>query len=116
MAKYFSIQSGLRGCYMPDSSAVIRVETRRELKAHIKSEAHLWEGAAGLSKRAIAAFAALAWREAGKRNPSYLPHCLPIKPEGCSDYSSGIFASVITRAEFLELMEESDFYNQLSVD
>ena len=36
---YFHISRGLRGCYMPDSSSVIRATTRRELKAAIEYDA-----------------------------------------------------------------------------
>lgn len=110
MAKYFHISSGLRGCYMPDSAHVVRVDTRKELKAIIEFEANSWrdDGAAGLSKKAISAFAAVAWREAQKKKPAYLPHCLPIKPHGARDYSSGIFVSVATRDEYKEYSESID--------
>lgn len=103
---YFHVSTGLRGCYMPDSAYVARCATRREFKRCVADEARYWEGAAGLSKRAIAAFAATVWREAQKRNPAILPHCLPVKPEGAGSYSSGIFASVATRADYLEQERE----------
>lgn len=59
--------SGLRGCYMPDNAATIRVDTRRELKAYIDGEAGMQEGAdvVGLSQAAIAWAAAHAWRNPG---------------------------------------------------
>lgn len=107
MAKYFTISSGLRGCYLPDSLAIIRIDTRRELRGYIENEAENWRGggAAGLSKAAISTFAAECWREAQKKRPAYLPFCLPIKPRGASNYSSGLFASVATRAEYLEYLK-----------
>ena len=105
---YFHISTGLRGCYMPDSACVIYARSRRVLKATIENEAHMWEGAAGLSKRAIATFAATVWREAQKDRPATLPHCLPVKPEGAGGYSSGVFASVATRREYLDYQASED--------
>lgn len=104
MAKYFTISNGLRGCYMLDSCSTFKVSTRRELKAIVESEASYQHGA-GLSKKAIASFVAAVWRESNKRSPSYLPHCLPIKPDGAQEYSYGIFGSVATRQEFLDNQE-----------
>ncbi|TIT73389.1 MAG: hypothetical protein E5W57_28230 [Mesorhizobium sp.] len=79
MSKYFHIMTGLRGCYMPDNAYVIRVDTRRELKAAIEDEARLCRdsGFVGCSKSAVASLAAAAWREAHKRNPSIYPHVAP---------------------------------------
>lgn len=39
MARYFHISAGLRGAYMPDNAAVIRCETRRELRQYIAQQA-----------------------------------------------------------------------------
>jgi hypothetical protein len=105
MAKYFTIMHGLRGCYMPDSEpSVVMVKTRRELKELIAGEADMLasEETVGLSKRAIASFAATCWREAQKAKPAYLPYCLPCKERGQSSYSYGIFCSVASRGEYLE--------------
>jgi hypothetical protein len=105
MAKYFTLTHGLRGCYMPDSDpTVIMVETRRELKKLITGEAAMLatEATLGLSKRAIASFAATCWREAQKAKPAYLPHNLPCKERGQSSYSYGIFCSVASRRDYLE--------------
>lgn len=67
MAKYFHIMSGLRGCYMPDSSYVIKVDTRCELKSVIEGEVrhqiHDCDFKGG-DKKTIAWAAAKAWREA----------------------------------------------------
>lgn len=109
MAKYFTIMHGLRGCYMPDSEPyVVMAHTRRELKDAIASEADMVSSGdtIGLSKRAIAAFAAECWREAHKERPAYLPYCLPCKERGQDSYSYGIFCSVATRKEYLESQAE----------
>ena len=105
MAKYFHVNHGLRGCYMPDGDPqVIMVHTRRELKEAITYEADMLatESTLGLSKRAIATFAAQCWHEAQKKAPACLPYCLPTKERGQSSYSYGIFCSVASRAEYLE--------------
>lgn len=70
MARYFQIIQGLRGCYMPDSSAVIRCDTRRELKAALQWEADSIReaGFQGIDKRAVAWAAAKAWRDAAPKS------------------------------------------------
>jgi hypothetical protein len=111
MAKYFNISHGLRGCYMPDGEPfVLMARTRRELKAAIQDEANALDSGMtlGLSKKAIATFAAECWREAHKRNPAYLPYCLPTKEKGQSSYSYGIFASVTTRREYLDYCKQAE--------
>lgn len=42
---YFTISTGLRGCYMPDNCFSIRATTRRELKSVIESEAEIYRDA-----------------------------------------------------------------------
>lgn len=115
MAKYFCISRGLRGCYMPDDVYHVMVKTRRELKEIIISEADMAAGEStiGLSKKAIAAFAARCWYEAQKPKlglkPSYLPHALPYGERGqISKYPYGIFASVASRADYLEYEKTRD--------
>lgn len=70
---YFWIAQGLRGCYMPDSSYVIQVKTRRELKSALQWEADSIRDAfdAGCGKAAIAWLANAAWkaRKSGNGNP-----------------------------------------------
>jgi hypothetical protein len=102
MAKYFTISNGLRGCYMPDNVTVICCETRRELKDAIAYDADHMREAHGFggSKKAIATFAAACWREAQKKNPAYLPYCLPFG-HSPGNYAFGIFVSVATRREYL---------------
>jgi hypothetical protein len=107
MSKYFTISSGLRGCYMPDSVFVARVDTRRELKRILADEVAPWRdgGAMGGSKATVATIAADAWREAKKRHPASLPFCIPLKPAGASSYSSGVFISGATRRDYLDSQE-----------
>lgn len=108
---YFTISAGLRGAYMPDSCYVIRAQTRRELKAAIEQEARDYRDAGfiGANKRAIAWLAAIAWREAQKTRPAYLPYALPLAPSHArGNYCNGIFVSAATRAEYLELMAQED--------
>lgn len=103
--RYFHISHGLRGCYMPDGEPyVIRAKTRRELKEAIQSEADMVDSGStiGLSKRAIAQYAAELWRDAFRLKPYYssLPVCLPTKEPGQSSYSYGIFVSHATRNDY----------------
>ena len=108
---YFHISTGLRGGYMPDSSYVLKAETRREIKAAIAYEAENIREAemgemTGLSKKAVAHIAAAAWRE--RKNPRhYLPFCLGY---GRRDQSApyGIFVGNATRAEYLQHLEEEN--------
>jgi hypothetical protein len=105
MSRYFSISNGLRGCYMPDSASIVRVDTRKELKALVTYEAQfvLNDGDKGGSKKAIAAVVASTWRD---RSAS-LPYCLTIKPAGSGSYHYGLFIGNATRAEYLANEEES---------
>lgn len=103
---YFHISTGLRGCYMPDSSWIARCDTRRELKEILESEARGYRdaGFVGANKRAIAHIAAIAWRN---RRKVQLPYCLPLAPDHARDnYRHGIFIASATRAEFLESQED----------
>jgi hypothetical protein len=104
---YFQISTGLRGCYLPDSIYIIRATTRRELKAAISDSVYDAEGAfVGLSKRAIAEFAALCWRERNGRH--CLPYCLPYRFKYQSHCPYGIFVNNSNRREYLaHIAEES---------
>lgn len=94
---------------MPDSTPyVIQASTRRELKSALEYEALLLGDMVGLSKRAIATFAAVCWREAREKAPNYLPHCLPCKDERQKEYTYGIFINVATRAEYLECQKDGE--------
>ena len=112
MSKYFCVSQGLRGCYMPDSVSHIRVDSRRELKDYLESEASQirdMENTIGCTKRHIAWLANAAWKEAHKKqNRAYLPFVAPWGyREQIASYPYGIFCSVSTRAEYLE-NQESD--------
>lgn len=110
--RYFTIMTGLRGCYMPDSVYTVKCETRRELKDYLSHEADSVDSddsMVGLSKRNIAHIAALAWRN--KRAP--LPYCIPYgyKPEKIGqvpDYHYGIMVGQATRQEYLGGQEQED--------
>ena len=105
---YFHISNGLRGCYMPDSSYVIKADTRRELKSAIAYEAESYKDAGfiGGNKRAIAWLAAAAWRD---KKPG-LPYCLPVAPEhNRTNYCFGVFVSRASRSEYLEYCQEEGF-------
>lgn len=104
MSKYFSVSTGLRGAYLPDSAYVVKVGTRRELKDVVDFEASSYAdaGFVGTSKRGVAWLAAEAWRQAQKPSPSFLSLCLPLARERGSDYAFGIFVAPSTREDYLE--------------
>lgn len=78
---YFQIMTGLRGCYMPDSSYVVKCDTRRELRDVLEDESvNAQEGMWGLNKRAIASAAAQAWRER-KSKTAYAVASIPYGPD-----------------------------------
>ena len=109
--RYFQIQCGLRGCYMPDSAYSIAVATRRELKEIVASEAANISGhegrVYGLGKRDIASSVALAWRNYTKAG-NYLPVALPYREAWRSDYSSALFIAPLSRSEYLECVENEE--------
>ena len=103
MAKYFHIMTGLRGCYMPDSSYVIKADTRRELRQALAYEADATaDSGYYLNRRAVATIAAAAWREAHKPHPSIFDFVIPYGDSRTGARPFGIFASVATRADYLE--------------
>jgi hypothetical protein len=106
---YFHISQGLRGCYMPDSSYVIHAKTRRELKSAISWEADSYRdaGFVGGSKRDVAAFAAMLWRN--RRKPETYPYALPFARRGSDNYSHGIFASNASRQDYREYIESAGY-------
>ena len=76
--RYFQIMTGLRGCYMPDNSYVVRVTSRRELRAVIENEALCQAGdgepVKGLDQRSISWAARHAMRHGGSILPwGYIP-------------------------------------------
>lgn len=107
---YFQIATGLRGCYMPNSTWIVRCRTRRELRAVVEDEARRSLDAYGYgdSKRARRAVIAQIWREtrSSARRAVY-PYVIGF---GCSrdktDRPYGVFISHATRREFLEFQRE----------
>lgn len=105
---YFQISHGLRGCYMPSDTYVIKADTRRALREAIAYEAENYRegGFIGASERAISAIAAAAWRDRAKFQ---LPYALPLAPPHArTNYCFGVFVSSATRAEYLEHLESCD--------
>ena len=105
---YFHISHGLRGCYVPSDSYVVKTNTRRELREAIANEAENYRegGYIGASKRAISYIAAIAWRDRAKFQ---LPYALPLAPPHArQNYCFGVFVSSATRAEYLEYLESCE--------
>jgi len=72
MSHYFTVSTGLRGCYMPDNSVELRVDTRRELRDYVLSELRdLQDAGFIISKREAIATVADIWRnlKAPRRSP-----------------------------------------------
>jgi len=94
---------------MPDDVYVIKADTRRELKSVIKSEADMCgEDAVGLSKKRVAEFAAMCWRD--RKNPKWnMDYALGWHNRGqISQYCYGIFVSRATRSDYLNHENENN--------
>lgn len=104
MSRYFSVSTGLRGAYLPDTAYVVEVDTRRSLKGVIRWEADSYAdaGFVGASKKAVAWLAAEAWRTLHRPSPDYLSLCLPLAREKGSGYAFGIFVATATKQDYLE--------------
>lgn len=107
MSQYFHIATGLRGCYMPDSSHVVRVDTRRELRAIVMDELRdIQDAGYVISKREAAATVADAWRnlKAARRTPYafVVPYGLRNSRGPGVNKCNAIHISHATRAEWLE--------------
>ena len=104
---YFTIMTGLRGCYMPDASYIFRADTRRDLKAAIESEASgIRDCYFGVSRRAVAAHAAECWKR--RADPRWtMDLALPYGEESGQHAGKpfAIFVSRATREEFLAQAE-----------
>lgn len=103
MAKYFHISNGLRGCYMPDSSSVVRVDTRRELKEALH-DAIAYCTEAPFNKRDVASLAAEMWRDAQSKAPSYLPRAFPMP----DNRAYAVFISTATRRDYVDYQRETE--------
>lgn len=93
---YFNVSHGLRGCYMPDSSEIVRVTTRRELKEYVSDLVARLEYPFGGSKAAIAEVVAKAWRSPKEWRDFVVPLA-----ETRGAYRFGVFISNSTRADYL---------------
>jgi len=103
MSRYFTIMTGLRGCYMPDNAFTFKVDTRRELKEIIAYEADTQscEGAfVGLNKKAVAWASAHAWKKGSKGA------ILPFGRRGENNKPFSIEVTIATRQEYLMNQED----------
>jgi hypothetical protein len=103
MTKYFTIMTGLRGCYMPDNCYTVRADTRRELKAVLEYEYtfQVDNAEAFGNRKDIARVAAVAWREAKKATPTIYDFVIPYGNDRVGDRPYGIFCAVSTRSDYL---------------
>lgn len=105
---YFTIMAELRGCYADaDSAYTIKAETRRELKEALEAESYYLRDARaiGLSKRAVASLAALAWRKRKAGGP--YPFVAPFRYPHQSGDAMGLFVYVASRADYLAQRDDS---------
>lgn len=102
MARYFTIMTGLRGCYMPDNASPIKCDTRRELKQALEYEAESIRdsGFQGITKKDISWAAAKAWRDGPQGRGAILPY-------GTRDTGRPYALEIAptTRADYLENQE-----------
>ena len=104
---YFSIYNGLWGCYMPDSSYIVKADTRKELKKALQWEAyHLKDaGFVGMNQKAIAWLANAAWKNRKSSRGDYVaPYRASYQKH--YPYALGVFTG-LTRKEYLEQEEQS---------
>ena len=106
---YFHISTGLRGCYMPDQSFVIRADTRQMLKTIVEGEceASLEAYGFGDSKAERARVMAAVWRETRKNaRKSVYPYAIGFgRSRAKSDRPFGVFIGHATRAEYVGFLE-----------
>lgn len=96
MSRYFHLSHGLRGCYMPDSAEIVRVDTRRELKECVADLVARLDYPFGGSKAAIAEVVAMAWRSPKEWRAFVVPLA-----ERRGAYHFGAFISNSTRVDYL---------------
>lgn len=99
---YFAIYQGLRGCYMPDSSYVVKADTRKELKAALQWEADSIRdaGGIGLNKKAIAWLANAAWHYRKTGHEYIAPYRFGYHGKGNYCMALGVFTN-LTRQDYL---------------
>lgn len=107
--RYFHLSQGLRGCYMPDDSTMLKCATRRELKAAIEWEARdIQDAGFHLNRRDVGRIANAAWKEVAKRHPTIYDFVVPYgRTPSRSDRAFGIFVSVATRADYVQFEKEN---------
>lgn len=110
MSKYFSIATGLRGCYMPDNSYVVRVDTRRELREIVMNELRdIQDAGFIISKREAVATVADIWRNLRAERRSPYPFVIPYgwrKSRGHGvNKCNAIHIGHATRAEYLDQVD-----------
>jgi hypothetical protein len=99
--KYYVISQGFQGCYMPDNCYIVAVNTRRELKSVLESEAYYIRdsGAIGCNKKQVAWLAAECWRN---RDKCTLDFVAAYRYKYQTGYPLGLLCSPSNRIDFLE--------------
>lgn len=103
MSKYFTISRGVRG-YAPQASRVVRVDTRRDLRAEIELEAGFADSGmiVGLTARKISHLAAWSWYVARSKSEIFKTDFeLPYRKSYQRRCEFAITCAVALRAEFL---------------
>lgn len=112
---YLHISSGLRGCYMPDTTMVCRFTTRRELRSFVESESRdmIEAYGHGYSRTQRRAIVAQIWREVtGKAPKQFYDHAIGFgRTRTTSDRPFGLFISHATRGDYLDYLKECDPYH-----
>lgn len=108
MSRYYHISNGLRGCYLPDNSYIVRVDTRRELKNLIIFEcAQMAEAyGRGSSARDVVALVARIWRD---HRVAGLDYVFSFSQDDGQSWPFGLFVSRATRADFVEYTKNGGF-------
>lgn len=104
---YFNVSHGLRGCYMPDSSEIVRVTTRRELKEYVSDLVARLEYPFGGSKEDVARVVAAIWRDLKSPRRQYLDFAIPLGNDRQSR-PFAVFLSHASRSEYLEAEKNRD--------
>lgn len=114
--RYFTIMTGLRGCYMPDDVFAVAVNTRRQLKSilleqrdfatdHERTIAEMRrDGDHYATDREVASVAAALWRRKPTDRDAHLSTVIPYG----RDAAFGIQVNPIMRSEYLERRDAVD--------
>lgn len=107
MAKYFHISQGMRGAFLPDNAYIVKVDSRRELKAIVESEAESIRDAGfyGANKREVASTVADAWRNTKAKVKSPYSFVIPYGMNKDRYRPYAIHIAHSTRADYVEYME-----------